>query len=106
MRDSEHEPEVPRELVFEPDYEKARASICGGVKQADAFLRGLEEFLSKRAERGYAYRSDDPPNIATYLTKLLPSGNRIRVLYWYSAKLVRLIDAWEVPGTAQSRYYD
>src|SRR3954447_16291569 len=94
-----HEPEVLRTVIFEHEYEASRAQICGGIRQADDFLQGLERFISKRAEMGYAYKPNDPPGVATYLSKILPSGKRIRVLYWYNREVVKMVLAWEVPGS-------
>ena len=95
--------DVLRDVAFQPQYERERARICGSIQLADDFLQGLESFLSVRPELGYAFR-DSPPNVLTYLSKLLPWGERIRVLYSYEENRVVMISAWTIPGAAHDPY--
>jgi len=67
------------------------------------FLSALELFVSRRAEQGMAVRGYRE-NFASWISKLLPAGDRIRVLYWYDDHTVRMIDAWIVPGATNDPY--
>jgi hypothetical protein len=98
------EPSVLREVVFHPQYEKERARICGSVRLADDFLAGLESFLSVRPELGYAFRFDSPSNVLTYISKLLPWGERVRVMYAFEENRVVMISAWAIPGATHDPY--
>lgn len=101
-RGSSHEPEHNRTLVHEPEYALATEEIFRTVQRADEVLSGLEFFVSRRAEIGMAVR--DRAGIASWLSQLLPDGQRVRVLYAFSAHSVHLLDAWTVPGFGTSPY--
>lgn len=93
---SGHEPQIWRTIIHEPEYDQAKTAIFADMPLADEALRGLEDFLSCRAEMGFAYREDLPDSFLTFLSKPLPEG-QIRVLYYYDDHIVQLIDAWLLP---------
>lgn len=73
------------------------------MRRADEVLEGLELFVSRRAEMGMAVRGY-PAEFASWLSKLLPDGQRVRVVYRYDTEEVHLIDAWTIPGFGSSPY--
>lgn len=59
-------------------------------------MAGLIEFVSRRPEMGLAVRGL-PAEFGSWVTKPLPSRNRVQVIYHYDQDKVTLLDARLIP---------
>ena len=89
-----------RTIKRQPQYERDLEKIFGTAERADEAIRGLEWYIARQPERGFAVPKMDPNRFASWVSHSTTCS--VQVVYEFNQQEVICISARLVPPRTNS----